>query len=149
VDIGRSVSRIGGAAQPEPMRLAARNLRILHSRFEELESLSRVGLELEAGVEQEIARGRLLRALLRQSRLSQRGIAEQVLAVLAVSEGWLDGLVPEKAPIFVDNLVARVRSEEPIVASQLERGALPEDGWLEKVRRIVTDLRPDSDGERS
>ena len=41
VDIGRSVSRIGGAAQSEPVRLAARNLRIMHSRFEELESLSR------------------------------------------------------------------------------------------------------------
>lgn len=146
VDIGRSVSRIGGAAQPEPMRLAARNLRILHSRFEELESLSLVGLELEAGVEQEIARGRLLRALLRQPRLSPRGIMEQVLAVLAASEGWLDGLAPAKAPLFVENLVARVRSEEPTASSQLERGELPEDGWLERVRQIAADLRPDSDG---
>jgi len=155
VDIGRSVSRIGGAAQPEPVRLAARNLRILHSRFEELESLSRVGLELEAGVEQEIARGRLLRALLRQSRLSPRGIAEQVFAVLSVSEGWLDGLVPEKASHFVENLVARVRSEEPSVASQLDRGELPDDDdWLERCRTLAADLNPGSHdpasvGERS
>jgi F-type H+-transporting ATPase subunit alpha len=146
VDIGRSVSRIGGAAQPEPMRLAARNLRILHSRFEELESLSRVGLALESGVEQEIARGRLLRSLLRQARFSPRGIAEQVLAVLAVSDGWLDGLDPAKAPIFVENLVARVRQEQPALSSQLERGELPEEGWLGEVRRVVSDLRPDSDG---
>ena len=142
VDIGRSVSRIGGAAQPEPLRLAARNLRILHSRFEELESLSRVGLELEAGVEQEIARGRLLRALLRQPRLTPRGVAEQVLAVLAVSEGWLDGLVPEQAPSFVEKLVARVRSEAPLVASQLDRGDLPEDDWLERIRVLAVNLRP-------
>jgi F-type H+-transporting ATPase subunit alpha len=155
VDIGRSVSRIGGAAQPEPIRLAARNLRILHSRFEELESLSRVGLELEAGVEQEIARGRLLRALLRQSRLSPRGIAEQVFAVLSVSEGWLDGIVPEKAAHFVENIVARVRSEEPSVASQLDRGELPDDDdWLERCRTLAADLNPAShdpasEGERS
>jgi F-type H+-transporting ATPase subunit alpha len=149
VDIGRSVSRIGGAAQPEPVRLAARNLRILHSRFEELESLSRVGLELEAGVEQEIARGRLLRALLRQPRLTPRGIAEQVLAVLAVSEGWLDGLVPETAPRFVENLVARVRSEEPLVASHLERGELPDDDWLERIHALAVFLRPAFEEDRS
>jgi F-type H+-transporting ATPase subunit alpha len=142
VDIGKSVSRIGGAAQPQPVRLAARNLRILQSRFEELESLSRVGLELEAGVEQELARGRLLRALLRQPRLYPRGIAEQVLAVLAVSEGWLDGIAPEKAPRFVENLVARVRSEEPIVASHLDRGELPDDDWLEKIRVLAAELQP-------
>jgi len=149
VDIGRSVSRIGGAAQPEPVRLAARNLRILHSRFEELESLARVGLELEVGVEQEIARGRLLRALLRQRRLAPRGIGEEVLAVLAVSEGWLDGLVPEKAPRFVENLVARVRSEEPLVASRLERGELPGDDWLERIHALAANLRPASEEDQS
>jgi F-type H+-transporting ATPase subunit alpha len=149
VDIGRSVSRIGGSAQPEPVRLAARNLRILHSRFEELESLARVGLELEAGVEQEIARGRLLRVLLRQPRLAPREIGEQVLAVLAVSEGWLDGVPAEKAPHFVENLSARLRSEEPLVASRLERGELPEDDWLERVSALAASLRPASEEGRS
>jgi F-type H+-transporting ATPase subunit alpha len=149
VDIGRSVSRIGGAAQPEPIRLAARNLRILHSRFEELESLSQVGLELKAGVEREIARGRLLRALLRQPRLAPRGIAEQVLAVLAVSEGWLDGLVPEKAPRFIENLVARLRSEESLVASRLEGGELPEDDWLTRIHVLAANLRPALEEDRS
>jgi F-type H+-transporting ATPase subunit alpha len=149
VDVGRSVSRIGGAAQPEPVRLAARNLRILQSRFEELESLSRVGLELEAGVEEEIARGRLLRELLRQPRFSSRGIMEEVLALLAVSEGWFDGLVPESAPHFVENLVARTRSEEPLVASHLDRGELPDDDWLERVRVLAVDLRPASEEDRT
>jgi F-type H+-transporting ATPase subunit alpha len=149
VDIGRSVSRIGGAAQPEPVRLAARNLRILYSRFEELESLARVGLELEAGVEREIARGRLLRALLRQPRLSPRGIGEQVLAVLAVSEGWLDGLAPEKAPRLVENLVARVRAEEPGIAASLDRAELPEGDWLARIRSLAADLHPASEGHRS
>ena len=149
VDIGRSVSRIGGAAQSEPMRLAARNLRILHSRFEELESLARVGLELEAGAEQEIARGRLLRALLRQPRLAPRGIGDQVLALLAVSEGWLDGVPPERVARFVENLVARLRSEEPLVASRLEQGELPEDGWVERLHALAENLRPTSEADRS
>ncbi|HTY16729.1 MAG TPA: F0F1 ATP synthase subunit alpha [Myxococcota bacterium] len=141
VDIGRSVSRIGGAAQPVPMRLAARNLRVLHARFEELESLSRVGLELEEGVEREIARGRLLRALLRQGRLSPRGIAEQVVTVLAVSSGWLDGLAPEDAPAFVESLAARSRSEERDLMESLERGTLPDDSSLAPLRRLCEGMR--------
>jgi len=141
VDIGKSVSRIGAAAQPAAVRLAARNLRILYSRFEELESLSRVGLELEPGVKQEIERGRLLRALMRQPRLAPRSIAEQVLAVSAVSEGWLDGISPASAPRFVESLVARARSEEPELSERLERGEAPEQGWLEAVGALAGTLR--------
>jgi F-type H+/Na+-transporting ATPase subunit alpha len=141
VDIGRSVSRIGGAAQPEPLRLAARDLRILHARFEELESLARVGLELEAGAEQEILRGRLLRALLRQDRLSPRGDAEQVIAVSCVSQGWLDGTPPEEAPAVVGGLVARARAEAPAIVARLERGETPEEGWLEQLRGLCGALR--------
>jgi F-type H+-transporting ATPase subunit alpha len=100
-----------------------------------------VGLELEAGVEQEIARGRLLRALLRQARLAPRPVCDQVLAVFAVSEGWLDGLPPEQAPRFVESLVARVRSELPLVAASLDRGELPDGEWRETVHDLVDDLR--------
>jgi F-type H+-transporting ATPase subunit alpha len=141
VDIGRSVSRIGGAAQPEPMRLAARNLRILHARFEELESLTKVGLELEPGVEREIARGRLLRALLQQGRLSPRSTADQVITVLAVSEGWLDGLAPEDAPALTENLVARARSERLDLVARLEQGELPGEGWLDEMRDLCAAMR--------
>jgi len=143
VDIGRSVSRIGGAAQPAPLRRAARNLRILHSRFEELESLARVGLELEAGAERDIARGRLLRALLRQARLAPRGSGEQVLAVLAVNGGWLDGLAPEQAPQLVQGLWLRLRAEAPAITVSLDRGESPEEeGWLDRIRALAEALRP-------
>jgi len=141
VDIGRSVSRIGGAAQPEPMRLAARNLRILQARFEELESLARVGLELESGVNQEIDRGRLLRALLRQERLAPRASADQVIAVMAVSQGWLDGLAPEDAPALAEGLAARVRAERPELVARLERGELPDEGWVDALRALCAAMR--------
>ena len=84
-----------------------------------------------------------------EPRLAPRRISEQVLAVLAVSEGWLDGLPSEKAPRFVENLVARLRSEEPLVASRLERGELPEEGWLEKVHALAVNLLPTSEEGRS
>jgi len=140
VDIGRSVSRIGGAAQPGSIRQAARNLRILHSRFEELESLSRAGLELDPDVEHDIARGRLLRALLRQDRLAPRGRSEELLCVLSVSEGWLDGLPPEQAPRFVASLLARLRSEAAEIAAAIERGEAPE-GARDRLHELARALR--------
>ena len=140
VDIGRSVSRIGGAAQPRAIRRAARNLRILYSRFEELESLSRVGLELDPGVERDIARGRLLRALLCQRRLAPRGRCEQLLCVLSVNEGWLDGLAPEQAPAFVARLLARVRSDAPDVAGAIEQDEVS-DASLERLRELAQEVR--------
>ena len=66
-----------------------------------------------------------------------------------MSEGWLDGLVPEKAPQFVATLVARVRSEQPLVASHLERGELPDDGWLERIQALAVNLRPVCEAEGS
>jgi F-type H+-transporting ATPase subunit alpha len=140
VDIGRSVSRIGGAAQPASIRKVARNLRILYSRFEELESLARVGLELESGAERDIARGRLLRTLLRQDRLSPRGRCEQLLCILSASEGWLDGLAPEQAPRFVASMRARLRAERPELAAALERGEAPE-GATASLRDLALALR--------
>jgi F-type H+-transporting ATPase subunit alpha len=141
VDIGRSVSRIGGAAQPEALRKAARNLRILHSRFEELEALTRVGLEVESGVEREIDRGRLLRALLRQDRLTPRSVTDQVMAVAAVTDGWLDGLAEERVREFVEALVARARAREPELISALDAGRLPAGEWRAKLAVLAKDLR--------
>jgi hypothetical protein len=79
--------------------------------------------------------------LLKQGRLSNRSSAEQVITVLAVSEGWLDGLPPEKAPALVGELVARARSELPEIVARLERGVLPEDGWLDALRGLCDGMR--------
>ena len=149
VDIGRSVSRIGGAAQPQPMRLAARNLRVLHSRFEELESLARVGLELEPGMERELARGRLLRAFLQQGTLSPRSAPEEVITILAVSEGWLDGVAVDGARALLEALLARAGSEEAGLVARLARGEMPEEGWRDRLQALCAALRGLPPGPRS
>jgi F-type H+-transporting ATPase subunit alpha len=137
VDVGRSVSRIGGAAQPPAMRLVARNLRVLQARFEQLEALARVGLEVDPAVELEIARGRILRALLRQDQASPRGIADQVIALLALSEGWLDPVPPAEAQRAVARLLERAREHLPAVVATLEHGRVPDGEWQESLKRLV------------
>jgi F-type H+-transporting ATPase subunit alpha len=123
VDIGRSVSRIGGAAQPSALRDAARNLRIVMSRFQALESLTRVGLDVDPATRKAVERGRILREILRQHRFEPRGLGAQITALLAVTEGWVDGLTPAAAAALVEAAGTRLRTEQPDLAATLDTTA--------------------------
>ncbi len=137
VDIGRSVSRVGGAAQPAVMRAAARNLRVGMARFESLEALTRVGLDVDPATRQSITRGRIMRELLRQPRFTVRRVADQVLALTAAAEGWLDDLPPAQARHALWAAAARARAEIAEVMEGLESGQALSAGWKERLRQAV------------
>lgn len=136
VDIGRSVSRIGSAAQSKAMKNAARNLRILMSRFEAVEALTRVGLDVDESTQSVIRRGRIMRELLRQSRFAHRSTADQVLLLTATSEGWLDEMDLVNAAETASRLLQRTRSEAASTMSTIDGGQLP-DGWKERLAATV------------
>jgi F-type H+-transporting ATPase subunit alpha len=136
IDIGRSVSRIGSAAQPESIRAASRNLRILMSRFEELENLSRVGLDIDEKTQATLRRGRLMRNLLRQPRFEHRSPAEQILTVTAVQEGWLKDLNAEQARSLIAEILQTARHELASLMTALDAGNLP-DGWKEELQELT------------
>ncbi len=142
VDIGRSVSRIGSAAQSAAMKTAARNLRILMSRFEALEALSRVGLDVDQSTQSVIRRGRIMRELLRQARLAHRSTGDQVLLLTATSEGWLDEIDLGTATATVEKLLRRSRSDAAAVMSSIDSGILPKH-WKKQLAAVV---RPDPPG---
>jgi F-type H+-transporting ATPase subunit alpha len=137
IDVGRSVSRIGGAAQLAVMRAASRNVRIEMARFEALETLTRVGLDVDPKTRRAIDRGRILRVLVRQPRFTVRTVADQVLALTAMSEGWLDELEPAEAARVLWSAAERARTEAADVVKTLNAGETPADGWREQLRDIV------------
>lgn len=139
IDIGRSVSRIGSVAQPPAIRAVSRNLRILVSRFESLESLTRVGLDIDPATQRALQRGRILRELLRQSPFARRSVAEQVITLTSVSEGWLDLLDPSHAAEAVGAACAKAHEHAPKMTDELNGGALPPNGWKETLQPLVAD----------
>lgn len=141
IDIGRSVSRIGAVAQPKPLRAAARNLRIRLSQFESLEKLSRVGLDIDIATQAVLKEGNILRALLRQGRLSPRGIAEQVIALTAVSEQWLKDIEPRQSLLLVDALMTGLRRDQTAIIEKLDAGELPDGDWKTLVAALVPQAR--------
>lgn len=137
IDIGRSVSRVGGAAQTGPMRTAARSLRIMMSRFETLESLTRVGLDVDPATKSAVDRGLLIRELLRQPRFTVRSVAEQIAVLTAISEGWLDALPPSVVGQVTWRTAARVASEQPDIFEALMDGREPPADWKDRLRDMV------------
>jgi len=142
IDIGRSVSRIGGVAQSPRMRKAAKNLKILLSRFESLESLSRVGLEMDVGMQDVVRRGQALREVLRQGRLQDRTLFEQTVALTAVDQDWLAGVPIKRIRPFVDEVCRTARLEMKDLVAQLSSGELLSDDWQTPVGELASRLRP-------
>jgi F-type H+-transporting ATPase subunit alpha len=148
VDVGRSVSRIGGKAQTDSVRKAARNLRILLSRFEELEALTRVGLEVDASTQRTIQRGRLVRALLQQPRFTNRRVAEQVLGLTALGAGWLDDLSLARVRDVVARALDRLRLDAPDAVAALDAGAALRDDWTASFKSCLDRTPRDPDTTR-
>ena len=108
IDIGRSVSRIGGKAQHPAVKAAAARIRLDYLQFLELELFARFGMRLEAGIEDKLRRGRLLREILKQDRLAPLSEQAQLAWLLAYGAGLLDGLEPAVAAAALPRLFEAV-----------------------------------------
>ena len=97
IDIGRSVSRIGGAAQHPRIKAEAGRMKLDYLQFLELEVFTRFGTRLEATMEKAIRRGQLLRELLKQDRLAPLPVEFQLAWLIAFNEELFDVAGPEKA----------------------------------------------------
>jgi F-type H+-transporting ATPase subunit alpha len=96
VDVGRSVSRVGGKTQPPALRVLSGSLRLEYTQFLELEVFTRFGGMVDARTRKTIEHGRRIRAVLSQPQYRPRSLAVQVTLLLALSEGLLDPLEPER-----------------------------------------------------
>jgi F-type H+-transporting ATPase subunit alpha len=90
VDVGKSVSRVGGKTQLSAYRAVAGDLRLSYSQFEELEVFSRFGTQLDEDTKKRLERGRRVREILKQPQYEPIRVAEQIAALVAVNEGIFD-----------------------------------------------------------
>ena len=95
VDVGKSVSRVGGKAQLPAYRVVAADLRLSYSQFEELESFSRFGTRLDDATRRVLERGWRSREILKQPQYQPMPAAEQIAALIAITGGALDSIEVE------------------------------------------------------
>ncbi|KAF2989891.1 F0F1 ATP synthase subunit alpha [Methylocystis sp. MJC1] len=123
VDVGLSVSRVGGKAQPPALKQASARLRLQYSQFLELELFSRFGGVSTGLVRNEIIRGQKIRALLTQPRFELLRQADQVALLVALEAGVLDPLTPAAIWQFREHLPERLDRDAPETVAACRSGA--------------------------
>ncbi len=96
VDVGKSVSRVGGKAQRAPFRAVAGDLKLAYAQFEELETFARFGARLDDGTRNNIEHGKRIRACLKQSEAAPVSAPAQIVVLLALTAGLFDAVPVEQ-----------------------------------------------------
>ena len=120
VDVGLSVSRVGGEAQTEAMKAVAGELRLQLSQFEEVARFARLGTEVDEATRQQIERGTRLQKVLTQPPHRPMPLSEQVVLFYAVQQGLLEALDVQQVSAFEGRLLEFFRREHQEMMEEIE-----------------------------
>jgi F-type H+-transporting ATPase subunit alpha len=130
IDVRRSVSRIGGKAQPPAIKREAARMKLDYLQFLELEVFSRFGSRLEAGLAARLARGRLLRRVLMQEALQPLPPECQLAWLIAFNDGRFDGLDDKALDAALARLFAGARASALTLEDTRESWSAAAAGWI-------------------
>jgi F-type H+-transporting ATPase subunit alpha len=139
INVGISVSRVGGNAQMRAMRQVAGRLRLDLAQYRELEAFAQFGSELDQATQQSLARGERMVATLNQSQYAPWPVEDQVAAIFAGIHGYLDGVPVAQVPRFQDELREHLLAEQSILAEIREKRELS-DELTEKLHGQLKDF---------
>ena len=142
VDVGISVSRVGGAAQIKAMEKVAGTLKLDLAQFRELEAFASLGTELDAATQAQLDRGNRIVEVLKQPQSNPYPVEEQVLVIFAVTRGLMDKIPVNKIRAFEDYLIEHVRAHHPEVLTEVrdEKNIKDENLLAERVKEVVADF---------
>jgi F-type H+-transporting ATPase subunit alpha len=127
VNVGVSVSRVGASAQTKAMRKVAGRLRLDLSQYRELEAFAQFGSELDEATQQALSRGERMVATLNQPQYDPWPMEEQVVALYAGVNGYLDDIPAEQVPRFQGELREFMRTDAAVYKEIRETGDLPDE----------------------
>src|SRR5215213_5116114 len=127
INVGISVSRVGGNAQIRAMRKVAGRLRLDLSQYRELEAFAQFGSELDPETQKILARGERMVAALNQPQYDPWPVEEQVATLYAGTQGYLDDIPTEQVPRFLEEVREHLRTEGSVLHEIREAGDLPDE----------------------
>jgi F-type H+/Na+-transporting ATPase subunit alpha len=142
INVGISVSRVGGNAQIKPMRKVAGRLKLELSQYRDLEAFSQFGSDLDADTQATLARGERLVRTLNQKERSPMAAADQVVVIFAATNGFVDRISVDRVPEFHEQLIARMHSEHADLLKQIASGEWTDD-VEEELRDAVASFADD------
>jgi F-type H+/Na+-transporting ATPase subunit alpha len=134
INVGISVSRVGGSAQITPMKRVAGRLKLELSQFRDLEAFAQFGSDLDQETQRTLARGDRLVKTLNQGERSPMPVAEQVAVIYSATNGYVDRIDADRVAKFLEDLLDRLRAE---ISDVLE--AIGNGDWSDDVQRKLDD----------
>jgi F-type H+-transporting ATPase subunit alpha len=141
INVGISVSRVGGAAQVRAMRTVSGSLRLDLSQYRELEAFAAFGSDLDAASAAALGRGSRLVELLKQPQFSPFPVEEQVISIWLGTSGKLDDVPVVDISRFESEFLAHVRRDEDGALAEIRDTGKLTDENVERLERVVKDFK--------
>jgi len=141
INVGISVSRVGGNAQRKAMKKVAGSLRLDLAAFRDLEAFSQLGTELDAATQRQLDRGQRMVELLKQPQYKPYNVNEEVLSIFAGTRGFLDDVPVKDVPKFELALLKHFADEHPEIVETLDSTRdLPND-LADRIGKVIRDFK--------
>jgi F-type H+/Na+-transporting ATPase subunit alpha len=137
INVGLSVSRVGGSAQIKAMKGVAGSLRLDLAQYREMAAFAQFGSELDKATQAQLARGVRMVELLKQEQYKPMSVANQVVSIFAGINGFLDDVPVAKVRLFEEELLDYLKREQPDIQSELASKGKLDDELINKLRAAL------------
>ena len=137
INVGLSVSRVGGAAQIKAMKKVAGSLRLDLAQFRELEAFTQFGSDLDEETQNQLERGKRLEKLLIQPQYSPLPVSQQVVQIYSATNGLMDDVNVDNISEFVDGLAEYTAQNEPELLKKIDSDGEFDDAWETLMKKTV------------
>jgi len=139
INVGISVSRVGGSAQIKSMKKVSGTLKLDQAQFRELEAFAKFGSDLDAATQLTIDRGRRNQEILKQGQFAPVAVEEQVAIIYASTKGLMDNVPVEKAKEFETEFLTVLRNSHADALASLKAGKL-DDAAIDALKKVAADV---------
>jgi F-type H+-transporting ATPase subunit alpha len=139
INVGISVSRVGGNAQIKSMKKVAGTLKLDQALYRELEAFSKFGGDLDAATKNVIDKGARNVEILKQAQYTPFSVEKQVAIIYLGTQGLLKNVAVNNVKAFEEHFLMEMENKYPEILADFKKGNLPEDG-LKKMTDLATGL---------
>ena len=143
INVGNSVSRVGGSAQIKAMRQVAGTLRLDLAQFRELQAFAQFGSDLDKATQAQLARGQRLTEILKQPQYEPMDVEKQVLVIWAATNGYTDDIAIEDVRRFETGLLKFVENSHPGLLADIAEKKTLTDEIKAGLKQVLEDFKDD------
>lgn len=141
INVGLSVSRVGGSAQIKTMKQVAGTLRLDLAQYREMAAFAQFGSELDKATQRQLARGARMVELLKQGQYKPMPVADQVLSIYAGVNGYLDDVSVDKVQEFEADLLRYIQQNHPELKTEIATIGKIDEKVSERLKEVITTFK--------